>query len=193
MPVVGAVVSDTAARFDWWLQVHTVVTNVTSKVSLQAWHNWTAVCCFALSKVVISTKAVHVLVALWTWLYTAVLEDHVTEYGISFHAFANDTQLYIACCQHLLPANTRGNHYKLQNHTFHYDLRKHFFSARIVNIWNSLPNSVVDARTVNAFKARLDKFWKHQSVKFDFTADLTGTGNRSEEVIKWYCFVYDSI
>jgi len=38
-----------------------------------------------------------------------------------------------------------------------------------------LPNSVVDACTVNAFKARLDKFWKHQSVKFDFTADLTGT------------------
>ena len=33
-------------------------------------------------------------------------------------------------------------------------------------------NSVVDACTVNAFKARLDKFWKHQSVKFDFTADL---------------------
>ena len=32
--------------------------------------------------------------------------------------------------------------------------------------------------------ARLDKFWKHQSVMFDFTADLTGTGNRSEEVIK---------
>ena len=24
-------------------------------------------------------------------------------------------------------ANTSGNHYKLQNHTFHYDLRKHFF------------------------------------------------------------------
>jgi len=33
------------------------------------------------------------------------------------------------------------------------------FSARIVNIWNSLPNSIVDATTVNAFKARLDKFW----------------------------------
>jgi len=38
--------------------------------------------------------------------------------------------------------------------------------------------------TVNAFKARLDKFWQHQLLKFDFTADLTGTGNRSEEVIK---------
>jgi len=51
-------------------------------------------------------------------------------------------------------------------------------------IWNSLPNSVVDACTLNAFKTRLDKFWQHQLVKFDFTADLTGTGNRSEEVIK---------
>jgi len=48
----------------------------------------------------------------------------------------------------------------LQNHTFHYDLRKHFFSARIVNIWNSLPNSVIDACTVNAFKGRLYKFYR---------------------------------
>jgi len=60
------------------------------------------------------------------------------------------------------------------------------FCARIVNIWNSLPNSVVDACTVNAFKACLDKFWQHQLVKSDFTTDLTGTGNRSEEVIKCY-------
>jgi len=39
----------------------------------------------------------------------------------------------------------------LCNHIFHYDIRKHFFSARIINIWNSQPNSVVDASTVNAF------------------------------------------
>jgi len=35
---------------------------------------------------------------------------------------------------------------------------KSIFSACIVSIWNSLPNSVVDASTVNTFKARLDKF-----------------------------------
>jgi len=52
-----------------------------------------------------------------------------------------------------------------------------------------LPNSVVDACTVNAFKARLDKFWQHQLVTFDFTADLMGTGYQSEEVI---LFLYDS-
>jgi len=54
----------------------------------------------------------------------------------------------------------------------------------IVNIWNILPNSVVDTCTVNPFTARLGKFWHHQIVKFDFKADQTGTGNRSEEVIK---------
>jgi len=36
----------------------------------------------------------------------------------------------------------------------------------------------------NAFKARLDKIWLHLAVKLDFVADLTGTRNRSEGVIK---------
>jgi len=39
-------------------------------------------------------------------------------------------------------SNTRGNKYKLLNHTFHYNTRKYSLTARIVNIWNSLPNSV---------------------------------------------------
>jgi len=36
-------------------------------------------------------------------------------------------------------ANTRGDNYKLRNQSFNNDLRKHFFSTRIVHIWNSLP------------------------------------------------------
>ena len=51
--------------------------------------------------------------------------------------------------------------------------------ARIVNIWNNLPNFVVDVDTVCLVKARLDKFWMHQDVLYDFTADLTRIGNRS--------------
>jgi len=37
---------------------------------------------------------------------------------------------------------------------------------------------------MHALLIRLDKFWQHQAVKFDFTVDLPGTGNRSEEVIE---------
>ena len=32
------------------------------------------------------------------------------------------------------------------------------------------------------FKAHLDKFWEHQQVVFNFKAELTGTGNRSEYI-----------
>jgi len=46
-----------------------------------------------------------------------------------------------------------------------------------------LPNHVVDVNSVNLFKARLDRFWMDQDVKYDFVADLTGNGDRSVNVI----------
>ena len=75
---------------------------------------------------------------------------------------------------------TRGNNYRLFKHRCHYDLRKFSFTNRIVNIWNSLSNNVVEVDTVDKFKLRLDKFWMYQDIKYDFTAELTGTGDRSE-------------
>ena len=59
----------------------------------------------------------------------------------------------------------------------HYNIRKYSFCARVVNMWNSLPNDVVEADTVNTFKNRLDKHWYNQDVLFDFNADLIETGS----------------
>ena len=57
-------------------------------------------------------------------------------------------------------STTRGNKYKLQKSASHYNLRKFSFCSRVVNIiWNSLPDSVVCADTLNTFKSRLDKHW----------------------------------
>ena len=39
-------------------------------------------------------------------------------------------------------------------------IRSNYFSVRTVNAWNELPERVVEAETVNEFKAELDKFWK---------------------------------
>jgi len=57
----------------------------------------------------------------------------------------------------------------------HYNIRKYSYCTLVVNIWNSSPNDVVEADTVNAFKYRLEKHWSNQYVLFDFNADLTGT------------------
>jgi len=44
-------------------------------------------------------------------------------------------------------------------------------------VWNSLPNDVVEADTINAFKNRLEKYWSNQDVLFHFNVDLIGTGS----------------
>ena len=40
-----------------------------------------------------------------------------------------------------------------------------------------MPDTVVDAETIDTFKRRLDKHWLNQDVVYDFYAELlTGTG-----------------
>jgi len=78
----------------------------------------------------------------------------------------------------------RGNSLKLSNQNFHYDLRNYSFPARVVNIWNSLPNVVVLASSPDTFKNRLDRFWGNQDVKYVYTAEFTGAGSRSEFYMK---------
>jgi len=50
---------------------------------------------------------------------------------------------------------TRGHNLKLVNSRCHYDLRKYSFAVRVVNIWNSLPDSVISANNVNTFKKQI--------------------------------------
>ena len=55
---------------------------------------------------------------------------------------------------------TRGHKYKLRKSRSRLDVRKHFFSQRIVNVWNGLPAMVIEATSVNSFKNRYDSFTK---------------------------------
>jgi len=43
-----------------------------------------------------------------------------------------------------------------------------------------LPEIVISADTTGTFKKRLDKFWQHQDILYDYKVELTGVGNRSQ-------------
>ena len=67
---------------------------------------------------------------------------------------------------------TRGHSKKLMKKPAKLDIRKHSFTHRIVNSWNSLPENVISAPSVNAFENRLDKIWNNQDIKYNYKAAL---------------------
>ena len=52
---------------------------------------------------------------------------------------------------------TRGSGFKLKETRFRLGIRKKVFTLRVMKHWNRLPKEVVDAPSLETFKARLDR------------------------------------
>ena len=62
-------------------------------------------------------------------------------------------------------------------------MRKFNFTNRVISVWNTLPDTVVSANTIDTFKARLDRFWSDQEVKYHCKSDII-TGSQVSVIIE---------
>ena len=60
---------------------------------------------------------------------------------------------------------TRGHSLKISGSRFRIELRRNFFTQRVVNLWNSLSSEAAEATSLNVFKARIDRFLNTKGIK----------------------------
>ena len=65
---------------------------------------------------------------------------------------------------------TRGHNLKIFKERCRLNIRKNSFVYRSTGVWNSLPQYVVDAPSVQSSEVKIDKLWKNHRIKNDFTA-----------------------
>ena len=67
-------------------------------------------------------------------------------------------------------SRTRGHHLKLKHLSPRTGRRQGSFFVRVVDQWNRLPASVVEAPSVRSFESRLDKALQDHPLRFNYRA-----------------------
>ena len=60
---------------------------------------------------------------------------------------------------------TRGHNLRPKGRPFKTEIRRNFSSQRVVNLWNSLPQKAVEARSLNVFKTEIDRFLINKGIR----------------------------
>ena len=147
------------------------------------------------TKLVVTIKKLHYeerlrRLKLPTLKYRRIRGDMTELYKIFMLKYNNDITLKTIgkCIQRQY--DTRNHRFALQQSHILYDMRKFSFPNRIIPLWNSLPYYVVSSPTLNTFKARLNRFWENQEIRYNWKADILYTGSRSNVELMFLLLLY---
>lgn len=92
-------------------------------------------------------------------VFRRIRGDAIETYKFMHGMYKIDTEKLLPVAAQLLTRCARGHSLKLSKRFCHTNLRRNFFGIRVVNLWNSLPEDIVMAPSVNCFKRRFDGYW----------------------------------
>ena len=103
-----------------------------------------------------------------TLAYRRLRGDMINVYKIlnNFHDSAVTTGIFDTDTS----LRTRGHSRKLKKKYCKLDIRKYSFGLRSVDVWNSLPEKVVQATTIREFEIELDNYWNNFELKYNHLA-----------------------
>ncbi len=65
---------------------------------------------------------------------------------------------------------TRGHSFKVFKERAESSTRRNFFTYRVTELWNELPEEVAAAPNIDTFKERLDNFWSNKDWLYNYEA-----------------------
>ena len=88
-----------------------------------------------------------------TLTYRRFCGDMIETYTILTEKYDSEVSKFIKLRE---DSYTRGHQFKIFKCRPRLNIRKYSFCMRVVDLWNGLPSSVLEAETVSAFERRLD-------------------------------------
>jgi len=97
---------------------------------------------------------------LWSLEDRRLRADLIEVYKMTHGLSSIDFNTFFEFCHN---TRTRGHSLKLHKNRVQTDLRQHFFTERIINVWNKMDEETVSATSMISFKGRLQKLHKDGS------------------------------
>ena len=116
------------------------------------------------------------ILKLPTLSYRRMRGDMIEVYKILNKIYDPEVCGFLKLLKDMAPrSSNRGNSMKLYPQRCNSNIRKNSFTIRIVQTWNNLPESIVKAPTLNAFKNRIDRYWCKQELMYnDYKSKIDG-------------------
>ena len=107
-----------------------------------------------------------------TLSYRRIRGDMIEVYKIISNIYDSNTSQTILNFREKNSINLRGHQFTLEHKRLYTPSRVNYFANRVVNNWNSLPDYVIGAGTLNMFKNSLDRLWSKQDLLYNYRAAI---------------------